>query len=77
MINNIKDNIINVFSSYLDAKGYNFNESQVIELVEIYLDCQEWDDDKILTGLSILEMQLFHLMIYGKSMNVLLNQGQP
>lgn len=56
MINNIKDNIINVFSSYLDAKGYDFNESQITELVEIYLDCQEWDDDKILTGLSTLEM---------------------
>ena len=50
------NNIINTFSSYLDAKGYNFNESQVIELVEIYLDCQEWDDNKILTGLSTLEM---------------------
>lgn len=56
MINNIKDNIKIYFSSYLDTKGYNFNESQVIELVEIYLDCQEWDDDKILTGLSTLEM---------------------
>lgn len=56
MINNMKDNIINIFSSYLDTKGYTFNESQVIELAEIYLDCQEWDDDKMLTGLSKLEM---------------------
>lgn len=56
MINNMENKIIDIFSSYLDAKGYNFNESQVIELVEIYLDCQEWDDDKILTGLSTLEM---------------------
>ena len=56
MINNMKDNIINIFSSYLDTKGYNFNESQIMELVEIYLDCQEWDDNKILTGLSTLEM---------------------
>lgn len=56
MINNMKNNITNTFSSYLDAKGYNFNESQVIELVETYLDCQEWEDDKMLTGLSTLEM---------------------
>ena len=59
MIDNMKDNIINIFSSYLDTKGYNFNESQIMELVEIYLDCQEWDDDEMITGNTYDEVEDF------------------
>ncbi len=45
-----------VFLSYLDCQGYSLSEDSVDELVEIYLDCQEWENDKLLTGETEVEM---------------------
>ena len=52
----IKDMIYNTIKEYLEDKGYNFDESCVNELVEIYEDCQEWNEDTMTTGNSVDEV---------------------
>ena len=51
-----KKKIKKVFSEYLEKQGYDFSEDDLIELVDIYLDCQEWDNQTLLTGTTEIEM---------------------
>ena len=48
--------IYNTIKEYLENKGYNFDESCVNKLVEIYEDCQEWNEDIMTTGNSVDEV---------------------
>ena len=48
--------IKNVFRRYLMAKGYRFTSLNLDELVETYLDCQEWEEENLLTGTTEFEM---------------------
>lgn len=41
---------IDMMKDMLESKGYTFTEEQLNELHDIYLDCQEWNDDEMLTG---------------------------
>ena len=51
------ENIIKkVFSEYLGNRGYDFSEDNLLELVDVYSDCQEWDDENLLTGMTEIEM---------------------
>ena len=34
----------------LETRGYAVTEERLNKLYEIYEDCQEWDNDKMLTG---------------------------
>lgn len=45
-----------VFRDYLECHGYSLTDDSVNELVEIYLDCQDWENDKLLTGNTEFEM---------------------
>lgn len=51
-----ENRIKKVFSEYLGSQGYDFSEDNLLELVEIYLDCQEWDDENLLNGMTEVEM---------------------
>ena len=51
-----ENRIKKVFSEYLGCQGYDFSEDNILELVEVYLDCQEWDGEKMLTGTTNAEM---------------------
>ena len=48
--------VAKIFRKYLDMQGYNFSDYDLCELVDVYLDCQEWDDDKPMTGITETEM---------------------
>lgn len=48
--------IAKVFNNYLVMQGYNFSDDNLCELVDVYLDCQEWDDDTPVTGITEAEM---------------------
>lgn len=48
--------IAKVFNNYLVMQGYNFSDDNLCELVDVYLDCQEWDDDTSVTGITEAEM---------------------
>lgn len=51
------ENVIEkVFREYLDMQGYRFSDDDLRELVDVYWDCQEWDDEKPLTGMTEIEM---------------------
>lgn len=43
----------------LETRGYIVSDEQLDELFSIYEDCQEWDDDEMLTGDSYLEVEDF------------------
>lgn len=45
-----------VFKKYLDSQGYCFSDTNLNELVDVYMDCQEWDEDTPLTGMTEYEM---------------------
>lgn len=45
-----------VFLNYLECQGYSLSDDSVNELVEIYLDCQDWEGDELLTGQTDVEM---------------------
>ncbi|MGF7011990.1 hypothetical protein M2146_002544 [Lachnospiraceae bacterium PF1-22] len=51
-----ENRIKKVFRDYLGTHGYDFSEDNLLELVDIYLDCQEWDNRKLLTGMTEIEM---------------------
>ena len=41
-----------IFRKYFETQGYIFSNDDLRELIDVYLDCQEWDDEKLLTGLT-------------------------
>ena len=43
----------------LEIRGYEPTDKQLNKLYEIYEDCQEWDDDEMLTGNSYDEVEDF------------------
>jgi hypothetical protein len=44
----------------LETRGYNPTDEQLDELVEVYMDCQEWDsNDNMITGRSFDEIDDF------------------
>ena len=43
----------------LEIRGYEITEEKLDELYDIYEDCQEWDNDKMLTGNSYNEVKDF------------------
>ena len=43
----------------LEIRGYEITEEKLDELYDIYEDCQEWDNDKMLTGNSYDEVEDF------------------
>ena len=48
--------VAKIFRKYLDMQGYFFPDDDLCELVDVYLDCQEWEDDKPTTGITETEM---------------------
>ncbi len=50
---------IKIMKNCLETRGYNPTDKQLVELVEIYEDCQEWDDDEMITGNSYDEIEDF------------------
>lgn len=48
--------IKNIFSKYLTYKGYVFNNKMLLDIVDSYLDCQAWDNEKMITGNTEEEM---------------------
>ena len=51
-------NIKETMRDCLETRGYNPTEEQLDELVEIYTDCQEWDEnDNMVTGNSYDEIE--------------------
>lgn len=45
-----------LFKAYTDSKGYDFCDKDITELVDDYMNCQDWDGDVMLTGVSTDEM---------------------
>ena len=53
-------NIKEIMRDCLETRGYNPTEEQLNELVEIYTDCQKWDEnDNMVTGNSYDEIEDF------------------
>lgn len=54
------EKIKSIMKDCLETRGYNPTEEQLDELVEIYTDCQEWDEnDNMVTGNSYDEIEDF------------------
>ena len=43
----------------LEIRGYDVTEEKLDELYDIYEDCQEWNDEEMLTGNSYVEVEDF------------------
>ena len=48
-----------IMKDCLETRGYEPTDTQLDTLYEIYEDCQEWDNDKMLTGNSYDEVEDF------------------
>lgn len=48
-----------IMKDCLETRGYEVTEDKLDELYEIYEDCQEWDDDEMITGNSYDEVEDF------------------
>ena len=54
------EKIKSIMKDCLETRGYNPTDEQLDELVEIYTDCQEWDEnDNMVTGNSYDEIEDF------------------
>lgn len=53
------DNIKDIMKNCLEISGYEVTDSKLNELFEIYQDCQEWDNDIMLTGNTYDEIEDF------------------
>ena len=54
-MNELKD----IMKDCLKTRGYKVTEDKLDELFEIYEDCQEWDDDEMITGNTYDEVEDF------------------
>lgn len=48
-----------IMKDCLETRGYEVTEDKLDELFEIYEDCQEWDDDEMITGNTYDEVEDF------------------
>ena len=48
-----------IMKDCLETRGYNPTDEQLVELIEIYEDCQEWDGDTMITGNTYDEIEDF------------------
>lgn len=48
-----------IMKTCLEARGYEVTESKLNELFTIYQDCQEWNEDMMVSGLSYDEIEDF------------------
>ena len=51
--------IKSIMKDCLETRGYDPTEEQLDELCEIYMDCQTWDNDEMITGKSFDEIEDF------------------
>lgn len=54
-MNELKD----IMKDCLETRGYEVTEDKLDELFEIYEDCQEWDNDEMITGNTYDEVEDF------------------
>lgn len=52
-------NLKEIMRDCLEIRGYEVTEEKFNELYDIYEDCQEWEDEKMLTGNSYDEVEDF------------------
>ena len=52
-------NLKEIMQDCLEIRGYEVTEEILDELYDIYEDCQEWEDEKMLTGNSYDEVEDF------------------
>ena len=52
-------NLKEIMRDCLEIRGYEVTEEKLNELYDIYEDCQEWADDKMLTGNTYDEVEDF------------------
>ena len=43
----------------LESRGYDATDNNLEELFDVYQDCQEWDNDEMLTGNTYDEVEDF------------------
>ena len=56
----MEETIKEIMKDCLTIRGYDPSDEQLDELVEVYTDCQEWDDnDNMVTGKSYDEIDDF------------------
>ena len=48
-----------IMKDCLEIRGYTVSEEKLGELYDIYEDCQEWDNDKMISGWSYEEVEDF------------------
>ena len=53
------ENLKNIMKDCLETRGYNTTEDKINELFIIYRDCQEWDNEEMLSGKSYDEIEDF------------------
>lgn len=51
--------IKSIMKDCLETRGYEPTEEQLDELCEIYMDCQTWESDEMITGKSFDEIEDF------------------
>lgn len=56
---NEKKQLQEIMKNCLEARGYEVTEGNLDELFRIYEDCQEWDEDTMMTGRSSEEVEDF------------------
>ena len=52
-------NLKEIMQDCLEIRGYEVTEEKLNDLYDIYEDCQEWEDEKMLTGNSYDEVEDF------------------
>lgn len=55
----MEEKIKSIMKDCLETRGYEPTEEQLDELCEIYMDCQTWDNDVMITGKSFDEIEDF------------------
>ena len=49
----------NIMKDCLETRGYEVTEDKLNELFDIYEDCQEWNDNEMITGNTYDEVEDF------------------
>ena len=53
------DKLKDIMKDCLETRGYKVTEEKLDELLDIYEDCQEWDENEMITGNSYDEVEDF------------------
>ena len=55
----MEEKIKSIMKDCLETRGYNPTDEQLDELCEVYMDCQTWVCDAMITGKSFDEIEDF------------------